>query len=213
MSMRPETDVQAERTIAEVLALLDEEWMAIHLDAPINRALSTFQMDTEAPASYQEFLHSISRLILHIHRESHLCFFFPDSMACGDAIHILERTYQASSPNGYEAAYLDVLNSEQGIQAVLNRIAEGLKALQRQRHIQWVFTTHISACDWSAKCRIAIAIKNRWQKFLPPRLLETPPEDLAGEIPNLILAFHRAEQVVKQLCTGAFHPRNPETTV
>jgi len=212
MRRNKENRNNAEQIVGEVLALLDEERMAACLDAPIDHALSTFAQNAETPLGHSGFLHAISQMVLHVFQESHLCLFFPETLACGEAIHILELTYRGASPNGYESAYLEAMNPQQGIESVLSQMVEGLKALQRRKYVHWVFTTRIVSRDWKTRCQIVEAMKRQWQRVLPLRLLEVPSEELANEIPSLILIIREAQTILKQLCAGGSPVFAPETS-
>jgi len=212
MNGRSDGAQQAERIIAEVVALLDEKWIARHLDGPIDDAFRTFRVNPETPVSFEGFMHTLSELLVHLHHETGSCLFFPEKVAFAEVVRILELTYQGGAPNGYEMAYLDARNPALGMGAVLKRTVEGLKAVQRQKHMHWVFVTHISACDWPVKCQIVEAIKKRWGLLLPQSIREIPPQTLSNEIPDLIMALCRAQMVVNRICTGVANFHRPETT-
>ena len=101
---------------------------------------------------------------------------------------------------GYEAALLDAANSRGGgLDDVINRIVEIIKTREREKYINLVFACHLSPIDWHTRCKIAAILLDRHRNFLSPELRQCRPEQVADEIPALIINHISTKKSLQQI--------------
>jgi len=195
--------LKAEKILNKILQLLDEELLKKQLDERIDRAITTFQFDSQKQFSLQTFHKVISDFIKHLYEHSVILpKKLSPSQACSEAISTLEQYYQGSHSNGYYAAYLDASNSQiNGIQIILTSLGEIIKIIERQKYIKWVFSSNIDPSDWQTKCHITEIFIERFKSSLPYFVLKCPTAQLADHYYDLILNHLTTTNLINHIAT------------
>lgn len=201
--MCPENPDNAKVIIDQVLELLDEEHLKHQIDDPIDTAAGQLQFNQTIPFSHRLFHQAISKLVGHIYEQTQQIR-LQLRQPLGVAISLLERYYQNGTARGYEAALLDAANSKGGgLDTVTNRIVEIIKTREREKYINWVFACRLSPIDWHIRCKIATILLDRYRDFLSPELRQCRPEQVADEIPALIINHISTEKSLQQIENSA----------
>jgi hypothetical protein len=196
-----DTKQRAERTISDILSLLNEEHLRREIDERIDQASTAFQTTSKAVPSHRGFHEAISAFTGHIYEHG---LRIPQRLsacqALGEALSILQQGYRNADTNGYDAALLDAMSPDQnGIEIVLSRMGEVIKATERQKYIRWVFASRLGPSDWHTRCHIAQVLLQRGREFLPAELLRCPPAQLADHCSALIITYLNAENLLRQM--------------
>ena len=193
-------DQSAERIIAQLATLLDDERIRREIDEPVDRVLETFSLDSEAPPSQEFFNRTIGRFVreiyldgLRLRRElSHL-----ESVA--EAIFIL-KDYQGQGTAGYDVAvYVALHEHHDGIQHILKWIADMVKKTERHVYIQWVLGTSWNASDWTTKYQVTGFLVDSLAPFLPKTLLAKPIAQLAKDWEDVLTLYLSSETLLEYL--------------
>lgn len=180
------------RRAAEILdqmaEMLDPVCTARQIDEPIDRAAMEFEYsEGEAPA-HRHFLDTVARFLIHLYAQA-----FPHgrqlslSQARDEAVALLEQGYQGAFSSGYNEALLDTADpSHPGLEAVLLKVAELVRARQRQMYVRWATARYIDPADWGMKWAVASLLLDRCRPWLPDRLQDCPPAQFADYIPDLL---------------------------
>jgi len=188
--------LRATEIIDTVRGLLDEARMAWLFDEPIDRALDAFECPEGTGYSHGAFLKTVADFTRHVYQhglrgQRRLS----DGQALDEAVALLEQIYQGADADGYAAAAVDAADPHRaGVQTVLAALAEALKARERQAYVRWVVARHIDAAGWDTRCAMAAVLLERLADYLPPELLECPPEQLAHRVFRLLTAEMATER-------------------
>jgi hypothetical protein len=178
--------------IDEIFELLDADFIHQTIDGPIEEAVESFEFDSKAPMTVQNFFKITGDFI------AHLCRFGPGvrkilsaTQARSKALSIIENCYwHCSEDIRLDAAYLDAADNETaGIEYVLEQMANYIKDKARQIHVEWVFTTRLRCLDWKIKCSIAKAFIHREKPYIPSELLACHPAQLTHNLDDLMKLF------------------------
>jgi len=193
-----------ERTVADILRLLREDKLAFDIDLPIDRVLNAFLTHSSFPITQRRFIDILSQLVGHAYREAIALprEISPDA-ARAEAIWILEMAFYRAGPDSYDTAWLCARSSEDGLHSVLRRVAETIKALERDKYRRWVFASQVKLRSWPERCEIARAPRDEFQHVLPPALAAQSPGELADHIQELVEALQQSASEARQLTGGA----------
>jgi hypothetical protein len=179
-------------TIDEIFELLDADFIHQTIDGPIEEAVESFEFDSKAPMTVQNFFKITGDFI------AHLCRFGPGvrkilsaTQARSEALSIIEKCYwHCPEDIRLDAAYLDAADNETaGIEYVLEQMANYIKDKARQIHVEWVFTTRLRCLDWKIQCSIAKAFIHREKPYIPSELLACHPAQLTHDLDDLMKLF------------------------
>jgi hypothetical protein len=181
--------------IDKIFELLDADFIHQTIDGPIEEAVESFEFDSKAPMTVENFLKITGDFI------AHLCRFGPGvrkilsaTQARSKALSIIEKCYwHCSEDIRLDAAYLDAADNETvGIEYVLEQMANYIKERARKTHVEWVFTTRLRCLDWKIQCSIAKAFIHREKPYIPSDLLDCHPAQLAHDLDDLMKLFIEA---------------------
>jgi len=205
---------RARETIATILAELDPDRITQRFDDPIDWAARESGRDLPCPISHTRFHQALADFVTEIHDKLWgACWMLTDPLAEG--IWLLQNLYHiAIHDSGYTAAVMDANDSaEGGMQTVLMVLAESIKAVERQKYTQAVLVRNLYTCSWQLRCQIARVLLTDYGAFLPRRLAQCAPEQLAYEIPALIstlvssnLALYQALRARRSETVSMPHP-------
>ena len=178
--------------IDEIFKLLNADYIHQTIDGPIEEAVESFEFDSKAPMTSQNFFKITGDFIAHI------CRFGPGvrtilsaTQARSIALSIIEKCYWHCSENiRLDAAYLDAADNETaGIEYVLEQMGNYIKDRARKTHVEWVFTTRLRCLDWKIRCSIAKAFIHREKSYIPSDLLDCHPDQLTHDLDDLMKLF------------------------
>jgi len=183
-----EQNLSSEELLDTIMGLLNEERMAREIDERIDLAVETFQVKVKVPLSHSDFNRLIAGFVRGIYQKGlRLPRHLSDQEALTEAVSLLEKYYQSIQIRGYDGALLDAAgNNLEGLEYVLSQLEESIKAVEREKYVQWVFTDTVDQLDWEAHRRIAATYLVKYEDFLPPELRDMDPARLADHFQDLI---------------------------
>lgn len=193
---------RAARVVSELKRLLDETRLAAVIDEPIDRVAEALRHEC-AEANVVAGLHEVAaRFVQRLHAEA-----LPGkrelsaAQALDEAIALLERGYAGRAANSYFEAVLDATDeSHAGIELVLARMADAVKAQRRALYVRWLIARHVDPADWELRCSLASLLLERCKLFLPPQLQACSPEQLADLAIDLLLSDLATANQLRQAC-------------
>jgi len=189
----------AHEKITAITAGLDEVLIKKRIDGPIDTAAKDFRYQTKLPLDYKQIHTIFSDFVRNIYENGlQTDWAIPDPLA--EAIMLLEDYYQGTYANGYSAAMLDAGDTEYGgIDIVLNRLAEIIKTIERQKYFSGVFVRHINPCDWHLKREIAGILLEQYRPVLPPLMRNCAAAQLVDQIPALMALYLNSCATLQQM--------------
>jgi hypothetical protein len=193
-----ETDERAREIVDGMVELLDEEWLQREIDAPIDLVLAAFSFDEHLPFSHQFFHRTIGDFVRRLYQRGlRLKQNLTSKQARVEALHIL-RDYEGLDARGYEAAFYDAAHEEpEGIQKILQQMAELVKAREREKHLRWAFHADLDPCDWQTKCQVVAFLVTLLSPWLPALVRNCPTAQLVNRLPDLLLLYIAEESQFK----------------
>jgi hypothetical protein len=186
--------------IREVFEKTSEVYLQLRIDEPVGKAATSFEFDRDAPVTHKIFTRAIADFVRHVHEQGlwgkqELTV----AQASDEAVAILEEGYQGPWDRGYDAAFLDALNTDLGLEYVLGQMAGHIIAAARAKHVRWVWASRLELSDRSTRCLIAEILLERWNLSLPENLRGCSPAQLAHHLPQLIMTGLSANTTVNKL--------------
>jgi len=203
--MNSEQNPSSEKIIDTIMNLLNEERMARPIDEPIDMTVKAFQLKVKVPLSHSDFNRVIAEFVRDLHQKGlRLPRHLSDQEAFMEAVSLLEKYYQGIDSRGYDGALLDARgNDQEGLEYVLSQLAESIKAVERKKYVQWVFSSIIDQSDWEARRRIAATYLMQYEDILSPELRDMNPAWLAEHFQDLIINHLSTDTLIKQIfCTN-----------
>jgi len=198
--MNYELTFSAKKVIDTLLDLLNEDTMQREIDEPLDAAKQSFRIEPSDPISHSSFNQVIAAFIQHLYHEGsrlHRCLSYAEALA--DAILLLQRYYPDEYKEGYTTALIDASSGgREGLELVLSELTESVKAVEREKYIQWAFATTIDHLDWGLRCRIVAAYIQQNKEILPSHFFDIDPARLTDFIHNLIFNHMAADNMVRQ---------------
>ncbi|MCP4707890.1 MAG: hypothetical protein GY869_04630 [Planctomycetes bacterium] len=182
---------QAEQIVSDMYAALDGQFIARRIDGPVDRGLQTFPYEAANPVNHENFHRIIADFTEHLYAT---VLRAPWKISCraplAQALYLLENHYQGTYFPGYMGAWLDAIDPQQDrMDTVLPRMAEAVKAMERQEYIHWAFVAHYESLPWELRCRVADIWLEQYRPFLPPALQHCSASELIKVIPSLMQTF------------------------
>ena len=182
---------RAAEIVDQLSAALDNSRLAQDIDAPIDRAAMAFDCPDGEPLSHRQFIETVAGFLRHLCAQA--CprgRQLSSSQARDEAVALLQQGYQGTFSSGYEEALLDAADPcYPGVPSVLLKVAELVKARQREMHIRWVTACHIDPADWRLRCAVATLLLEPCRHHLPAPLCWWPPERLIDDIQVLVTFY------------------------
>jgi len=181
MTDSKETQQWAHQIIHELVSRLDDGRLAQQIDAPIDRATAEYECPPETTYSADEFHNRVADFVRYLYRRA-----LPagrrlsDGQAHDEAIALLQQCYEGVRDNGYDAAAMDAADpSLPGLPAVLIRLAESVKARQREMAARCIVTRVLGAAGWQTRCAVAAILIDRVFKGVPSPPVRPLPAQMA----------------------------------
>lgn len=183
-------------------------------DDPIDRAATDFDCEPICPISHKAFHRVIARFVEEIYGMAlGAAWRLADPLA--EAIGLLEASYRSPTWGaGYVAALLDANDpAEGGIRTVLTGLADSIKEIERRKYTTGVFLRRLAGCSWQLRCEMVRVLLEDYRPFIPERLGQCAPAQLADEIPSLLAMLLSSDSVLQQIVSSSDTPRAAETEV
>jgi len=195
---------QAARVVETICSRLDENLIAQLVDEPIDRAVQSFRFWWEPPFDPVPFHRLIGRLVAHLHRYDSLTrTLAPSESMADEAVDLLAQHYQGAYEPGYDGALLDTVFQpappQEGIDGVLEGLAEIMKARRRKEYVDSVFAQHLDPLDSAMRRAIATHIVDRYGLDLSDELALCDCLKLAERVRDLIESIRQVDSIAGQL--------------
>ena len=176
--------------INHVLQALDERTIAQQIGIPHDEARIRYPLHTNTAGSFDDFSEIIGRYYNH---HFSTCVAGGGALsraeAGGRAKEILEREYRRSGGD-VVTAYNDAHDGTNGgLRAVLDKIAEGLKAESVERYIREVFDRFVAPNSWEQKVEIMRQFIGRYGHQFSSSINPNQPERYAQNYQELIREY------------------------
>jgi len=192
---------RAEQIISTLYAGLNDNILQQRINIPVDQAFKTFRYKPDKPITLDTFHRTIGDFTQHIYTNG-LKMSWKLSLVgpVAQAISLLEKYYQSDFAQGYIAARMDAKDSTQGgMDTVLQRMAESIKAAEQETYIQALFTKHLTLTQWQLRCTVAKIFLERYQQFLPPPLRKCVPAQIVDELPALLQRYLAGDAALQQI--------------
>jgi hypothetical protein len=184
--MSSEDKIKAEMIINDVLRMIDEQYIYKKINQPIEKAALNFCYTQPETITHAAFNDIVCDFLIHLFNNGYSRKISSKTIAMAEAVSIIEIGYHGSR-NGYDAAFLDVMNPEiNGLEIVLHQTKEIIISVLRSNYIKWVYDTSITPLEWSIKTIIAEILLDQWKPFLPLNMRQIVPAQMVDCIPDLI---------------------------
>ena len=196
-----EQNFSSENILDTIINLLNEERLVREIDEPIDLTVKAFQIKTELPLSHSDFNRVITEFVRRIYQKGlRLPRHLSDQEALAEAVSLLENHYQGINSRGYDDALLDAGgNGQEGLLYILSQLAETIKAIEREKYVQWVFFSAIDQSDWETRRRITATYLKKYRVFLSPELKDLDPAWLVDHFEGLIFNLVSSQSLLKQV--------------
>ena len=155
--------------LTEILQLLDEDLIKQKIDKPIDEIFNQVYLFTEQVNSQRKLKSIIYFLIRKLKKNK---IILTTNNQYSDLVWFLNQYYSADGSQGYERAIFDIHNyKKEGIFLILETTSESLKKEQKEKYLQWIYTTKIEHADWESKLKIVEQINKTSQISSEPNSL------------------------------------------
>jgi len=175
----------------QLAEMLDPVHTARQIDEPIDKAAMGFDYSEGEALSHRQFLETVARFLRHLYAQA-----FPRgrqlslAQARDEAVALLQQGYRGVFYSGYDEAFLDAANPfHPGMETVLLKVADLVRARQREMYLDWVIARYIDPADWRMKRAVTALLLDRCRSWLPDRVQDCPPAQLADYIPGLLRLY------------------------
>jgi hypothetical protein len=182
-----ETRRRASRLLDALLTELDEGKIAKEIDAPIDEALGDPNLLPRHIATYTDFLRTAATFVERVNRAVGR-----PGAPVADPITLDETVaslcaYQGPTALGHDAAVVDARRDDGAwVGLVLLRLGEAMKAARRDARWRRLEAQYTQGIDWQTRCEMVRILVERTRDSLPHELTSCPPEQLAGNLFDLV---------------------------
>ena len=196
-----EQNLSSEKILDTIMDLLNEERVVREIDEPIDLTVKAFQLKAKLPLSHSDFNRVIAEFVRRIYQKGlRLPRHLSDQEALAEAVSLLENYYQGINSRGYDDALLDATgNDQEGLGYVLSQLAESIKAVEREKYVQWVFFSTIDQSDWEIRRLMAATYLTKYRFCLSPELKDMDPAWLVDHFQGLISNLVSTQSLLKQV--------------
>jgi len=131
---------KAESVLGKIAELISEETLSFEVDEPIECSVASFEFKVASrPIDHKTFHRAIAAIIQHVYESGlRLCRVLTYDQALSEAILLLNQSYENEDARGYDGTLLDATGKGLGgLEMVLTKMAESIKAAERAKYIQW----------------------------------------------------------------------------
>jgi hypothetical protein len=176
--------------IMDILEELDERTIAREVGIPHDEARMRFPLQTNTAVSFPEFEDVIAQYFDYHHGHCVACGGrLSRAEAAGRAKEILEKEYRRRHGD-LVTAYNDAHDGTNGgMRAILDMIAEALKAESVERYTRDVFDRRVAPNDYEAKVAIIREFMERCGPYLSRAVQANRPERYAHNYQELVREY------------------------
>lgn len=155
--------------LTEILQLLDEETIQEKIDKPIDEIFNQVYLLNEQINSQRKLKSIIYFLIWKLKKNK---IILTTSNKYTDLVWFLNQYYSADGSQGYERAIFDIMiYKKEGILLILETTSESLKKEQKEKYLQWIYTSKIEHTNWESKLKIVEQINKNTRISSEPNSL------------------------------------------
>lgn len=193
-----EANADAAKLLDALLAALATWRTQVEVDERIDAASAAHAWPDEDCRSQRQFLNEAGELLRSLNEHGRA---FPRTMtprqAQAEAVHLLQRSYQGQHGYGYTSALLDAMDTTQnGPACVLEALVSMVKDQERKEYVRGVLAAHVDPLDWNINCELARLLKERMEPYLPAKIAECAPEQLAEDWPALLIKHMETDEAL-----------------
>ena len=186
--------------ISEMLAELDERYIAQVVAMPHNDFRASYHLNSNTVQTFDEFNRIIGD---YLNQHVSVCVshggILSESEAASRAKEIIETEYRRRKGD-IVMAYNDAHDgTNNGMRSVLDVIADGLKNESIARHVRDVFDRYVSPNSWSQKVQIIRELIDHCGDFLSSSIRSNPAEQFAHAYQECIRTYTDALQTTSNL--------------
>ena len=149
--------------LTEILQILDEETIQEKIDKPIDEIFNQVYLLTEQVNSQRKLKSIIYFLIQKLKKNK---IILTTNKKYSDLGWFLNQYYSLDGSLGYERAIFDINNyKKEGILLILETTSQSLKKEQKEKYLQWIYTTKIEHTNWESKLKIVEQINKTSQIY------------------------------------------------
>jgi hypothetical protein len=195
----------AKKITLHILRVLSVRLDTKQISNAFDKALERYLEQNREPKNHTEFNQEIARCIQIIYRigvKPGQSLSAQEAMA--KAIDLLDRYCNNHGSRGYEAAYLDVVYSgEASIGDVCYQLFQMIKEHEIRKYQNYVYSTTINPLDWQLHLDITKGIIELFGEYLPPLIVESPPERFSGFYKDLIDMVLSSQDIAANISSGS----------
>ena len=177
-------------TIDSLLAAIDEQTIARKIGIPHDEARIRFPLNSNTVGDFDEFTNLIGDYYNHHFTN---CITSGGSLslaeASGRAKEILEREYRRRNGDVVTAYNNAHDGTDGGLRAILDILAEAIKAESVERYIRDMFDRHVAPNSWEDKVEIIRQFIDRCGGQLSSSIRADQPERYAQNFAELIRSY------------------------
>jgi len=177
-------------SIDSLLAALDERVIARQVGIPHDEARMRYPLDRNTVSTFDEFSQMVANYYSYHFSAANGGGSLPWSEAAGRAKELLDREYRQHHNSDIVAAFNDAQDGTNGgLRAVLDTVADALKAESVERYIRDVFDRHVAPNDWDTKVEILRQFIAQCGASLAASIRADQPERYAHDYQELIRLY------------------------
>ena len=150
--------------LTKILELLDENIIIQKIDKPIDEIFKQVYLLTERVNSKRKLISIIYYLIEQLKKNKIILKINNDRFS--ELVWFLNQCYSSDGSQGYEKVIFEINNyKKEGIYLILEAISESLKIENKEKYLQWIYTTKIEHTNWESKLKIVEQINKTSQIY------------------------------------------------
>jgi hypothetical protein len=187
------------RLLELILSEIDPDRLKTLVSLPIDSACAAYPVKSVTMDSYDNFLHSIAALYIHIMRHYRKISEPVDMQAAEkEALQLLEDAF--SKEGGLDAAWAEAKHATTGgMRFIFDSMTRQLIEQEKERHINYVLKSTLDPLDKKAQKSLIVALLEHMKPFLPPDLLSQPAEKFLGRHDVIIRSYIQSVSRLKSL--------------
>lgn len=176
--------------ITNLMHALNERTIAREVGLRHDEARMRFALGTNTVADFDEFSNIIGNYVNHHYG---MCISRGGRLSQGEARSLaksfIEREYQRRKGN-IVSAFNDAHDGTNGgLRAILDIIADALKAQSTEHYVRDLFDRHVAPNSWDDKVAIIREFLHEFRAYLPPDIRTDQSERFAQNYEELIRAY------------------------
>jgi len=186
--------------IANMIEDLRETTIARNIGIPHDQARNGFPIQSNVVTDYPQFEHLIASYYSHHYKLTYPGCALPWSECLDRAKHVLEQEFQRRHRGDLVSCYRGaVAGLDGGVRAILDILAESIKAQAVQRYVREVFDRYVSPVERSDKVAIIREFFAECGRYLSPTIDQSDPSRYARDYTSIVNAYVMSLQEVSSI--------------